>query len=212
MNFIKAAVAQPVTIAVAVILSLIAGMVALKNVPIRMAPEVDSVVISVGTAWENASAEEIESDVIEQQEKFLSAVKMACRIAKIFNEHGVRKYGVIRIDSTEFGVEKWREDPGAGTARKVRHLLMELTCASGSRSRSNYDHKGTPVLRKGNRRFFEDSLAIRRSYKMHAAQGSQGPFRSADTGSHRHRARWAPSRSVLRSSPPAPSTRRNASA
>ncbi len=55
----------------------------------------------------------------EQQEKFLNAVKVACRIAKVFNEHGVRKYGVIRIDSAEFGVEKWREDPGAGTARII---------------------------------------------------------------------------------------------
>ena len=47
----------------------------------------------------------------EKQQKFLDAVEKACRIAKVFNEHGVRKYGVIRIDSAEFGVEKWREDP-----------------------------------------------------------------------------------------------------
>ena len=53
----------------------------------------------------------------EQQEKFLSSVKMACRIAGIFNDHGVRKYGVIRIDSAEFGVEAWREDPPKHTAR-----------------------------------------------------------------------------------------------
>ena len=45
----------------------------------------------------------------EQQEKFLEAVKMACRIAKVFNEHGARKGGVIRIDSAEFGVDKWKE-------------------------------------------------------------------------------------------------------
>ncbi|MDH3718124.1 MAG: sugar phosphate isomerase/epimerase [Planctomycetota bacterium] len=51
------------------------------------------------------------------REKFLSAVKMACRIAGIFNEHGVRKYGVIRIDSAESGVEKWREDPEKNTKR-----------------------------------------------------------------------------------------------
>ena len=51
------------------------------------------------------------------REKFLSAVTMACRIAKIFEEHGVRKYGVIRIDSAEFGVEKWRENPKANTTR-----------------------------------------------------------------------------------------------
>lgn len=55
----------------------------------------------------------------EQQAKFLDAVKMACRIAGIFNKHGVRKYGVIRIDSAEFGVNKWREDAKANTARIV---------------------------------------------------------------------------------------------
>jgi sugar phosphate isomerase/epimerase len=53
----------------------------------------------------------------EQREKFFRAVKMACRIAKIFNQHGVRKYGVIRIDSAEFGVNQWRENPGANTAK-----------------------------------------------------------------------------------------------
>ena len=55
----------------------------------------------------------------EQQGKFLDAVKMACRIAGVFNAHGVRKGGVIRIDSAEFGVEQWRADPGANTARIV---------------------------------------------------------------------------------------------
>ncbi len=53
----------------------------------------------------------------EAREKFLTAVRKGCRIAKIFNEHGVRKYGVIRIDSAEFGVEKWRENPEANTKR-----------------------------------------------------------------------------------------------
>ena len=49
--------------------------------------------------------------------KFLDAVRMACRIAGVFNDHGVRKYGVIRIDSAEFGVEKWREDAKANTSK-----------------------------------------------------------------------------------------------
>ena len=53
----------------------------------------------------------------EAQEKFLAAVRMACRIAGIFNDHGIRKYGCIRIDSAEFGVEKWRENPGSNTSR-----------------------------------------------------------------------------------------------
>jgi sugar phosphate isomerase/epimerase len=48
--------------------------------------------------------------------RFLDAVRMACRIAKVFNEHGVRQYGVIRIDSAEFGVQKWRDNPESNTA------------------------------------------------------------------------------------------------
>jgi hypothetical protein len=55
----------------------------------------------------------------EQRGKFLEAVKMGCRVAKVFNEHGVRKYGAIRIDSAEFGVAKWKEDPTTHTATIV---------------------------------------------------------------------------------------------
>lgn len=55
----------------------------------------------------------------ESREKFLSAVKMACRIANVFEKHGVRKYGVIRIDSAEFGIEKWRADKTNNTKKIV---------------------------------------------------------------------------------------------
>ena len=46
----------------------------------------------------------------EARAKFVTAVEKACRIAKVFNEHGVRKYGVIRID-TATGTEAFYEDP-----------------------------------------------------------------------------------------------------
>ena len=36
---------------------------------------------------------------IEQRAKFIDAIRKSCRVARILNEHGVRKYGVIRIDS-----------------------------------------------------------------------------------------------------------------
>ena len=50
----------------------------------------------------------------EDRDNFVLAVEKACRIAKVFNEHGVREYGVIRIDSAE-GVQEWAKDPSAGT-------------------------------------------------------------------------------------------------
>src|SRR5204862_3412775 len=71
----------------------------------------------------------------EQQAKFLSAVKMACRIAGIFNKHGVRKYGVIRIDSAEFGVNHWRENSKAGTARIVDTFKKAAKIAADSGER-----------------------------------------------------------------------------
>ena len=55
----------------------------------------------------------------EQQQKFLLAIEKACRIAAVFNDIGIRNGGVIRVDSAEFGVDTWREDPAAGTARIV---------------------------------------------------------------------------------------------
>ena len=51
------------------------------------------------------------------REKFLAAVRLACRMARVFERHGVRKYGVIRIDSAEFGVNAWRQNPEASTTR-----------------------------------------------------------------------------------------------
>jgi len=59
----------------------------------------------------------------EQREKFVLSVKKACRIAKILNEHGVRKYGVIRIDSAT-GPDAWYVDPVAGT-KKIAETFRE---------------------------------------------------------------------------------------
>ena len=52
----------------------------------------------------------------EARGKFVLAIEKACRIARIFNEHGVRQYGVIRIDSAS-GVGDWAEDPKGNTAK-----------------------------------------------------------------------------------------------
>ncbi|MBK1832782.1 efflux RND transporter permease subunit [Roseibacillus ishigakijimensis] len=73
-NLIQAAVRQPISVSVGVLLAVFAGILAISLVPVRMTPEVSSVVVSVTTNWESASAEEIESDIIEEQEKVLGEV------------------------------------------------------------------------------------------------------------------------------------------
>ena len=65
------AVRQPITVVVGVILAVLSGLIAGARVPVQMTPTVESTVVSVTTAWENASAAEIESDVVEQQEERL---------------------------------------------------------------------------------------------------------------------------------------------
>ena len=64
-----------------------------------------------GTVGDSAMGDE------EARRRFLEAVRVGCRIAGIFNRHGIRKYGVIRIDSAEFGIDHWRKDPAANTRR-----------------------------------------------------------------------------------------------
>jgi sugar phosphate isomerase/epimerase len=50
----------------------------------------------------------------EARKNFVLAVEKACRIAKVFNEHGIRKYGVIRIDSAG-SLADWATDPEGNT-------------------------------------------------------------------------------------------------
>jgi sugar phosphate isomerase/epimerase len=59
----------------------------------------------------------------EDREKFVLAVRKACRIARVFNEHGVRQYGNIRIDSAT-SVTDWDEDP-EGNTKKIAATFRE---------------------------------------------------------------------------------------
>ena len=52
----------------------------------------------------------------EERKKFTIAVEKACRIAEILNQHGVRKYGIIRIDSAG-SVADWSTAPAKNTTR-----------------------------------------------------------------------------------------------
>ena len=70
----------------------------------------------------------------EQRAKFVLAVKKACRIAKILNSHGVRKYGVIRIDAAE-GPSHWTSDPVANTKKIAATFREAAIVAAGNGER-----------------------------------------------------------------------------
>jgi len=59
----------------------------------------------------------------EDREKFVLAVSKACRIARLLNDHGVREYGVIRIDSAD-NPDHWYADP-QGNTKKIAETFRE---------------------------------------------------------------------------------------
>ena len=52
----------------------------------------------------------------EERAKFITQVRKSCKIAQSLNKLGVRKYGIVRIDSA-CGVGEWSADPKANTAK-----------------------------------------------------------------------------------------------
>jgi sugar phosphate isomerase/epimerase len=59
----------------------------------------------------------------EERANFVTQVKKACRIASVLNKLGIRKYGVIRIDSAASPSE-WAKDP-AGNQKKIAGTFSE---------------------------------------------------------------------------------------
>jgi sugar phosphate isomerase/epimerase len=60
---------------------------------------------------------------LEERAKFIGQVRKACTIARKFRDLGVRKYGVVRIDSAS-SVADWSKDPNAGT-KKIAETFRE---------------------------------------------------------------------------------------
>jgi len=114
---IKQAIRQPITVAVVVLLSVFAGTLAITRVPIRMTPEVQSVIISAVTFWESASAADVESDIVEEQEKVLGQVTglKAITSSSIAGQGSVRlefETGIDIDDALADVLQKLDEVPG----------------------------------------------------------------------------------------------------
>lgn len=71
MNFIKLALGNPVATLAGCLLVAIFGSIALTHLPIQLTPEVERPQIVITTAWRAAAPKEVESEIIEPQEKQL---------------------------------------------------------------------------------------------------------------------------------------------
>ena len=97
MDLIRLSIKDPVTVAVGVILVLLAGVLAIQRVPIQLTPNVEDTVISVSTTWEGASPREIEQEIVDKQEEKLQGLSSL----KALTSQSLQGVGTIRL---EFGV------------------------------------------------------------------------------------------------------------
>ncbi|NNF42727.1 MAG: efflux RND transporter permease subunit [Phycisphaerales bacterium] len=96
MDPIRVAIRQPVTVVVGVILTLLAGALALSRLPIQLTPNVENTIITVTTFWEGASPEEVELNIIDPQEERLLGIAGLRSMTSASNQNS----GSIRLEFT----------------------------------------------------------------------------------------------------------------
>ncbi len=75
MDIVRYGLNKPVTIIVAVILTVTFGIIGLNMLPVQLTPDVEKPQISVQTTWGGATPYEVEKDIIEKQEEVLKGLK-----------------------------------------------------------------------------------------------------------------------------------------
>ncbi|PCJ56560.1 MAG: hypothetical protein COA79_18550 [Planctomycetota bacterium] len=115
MSLIQRSIEQPITVSVGILIALLAGVIAITRVPVQMTPEIDDTIIAVTTSWENASPQEIESEVIDKQEEKLQGLASLKSISSI-SEKGK---GQIRL---EFSTGTNKEDALREVSDKLREI------------------------------------------------------------------------------------------
>ncbi|MEM7195702.1 MAG: efflux RND transporter permease subunit [Pseudomonadota bacterium] len=75
MNLIRIAIDRPIAVLAAVMMVVLFGLVALKTIPIQLAPDVNRPIITVTTNWFGAAPTEVEREILNPQEEELSGLE-----------------------------------------------------------------------------------------------------------------------------------------
>ena len=74
MNLIRLAIERPIAVVSGVLMIILFGLVALRTIPIQLAPDVSKPVISIRTSWAGAAPAEIEREITNRQEEVLKGL------------------------------------------------------------------------------------------------------------------------------------------
>lgn len=72
---IEQIVSNPVKVAVAVVLVVMFGVIAIYTMPIQLTPEVQIPTLTIETRWPGASPQEVEREIVQEQEEQLQSVE-----------------------------------------------------------------------------------------------------------------------------------------
>ena len=68
MDIIRVSIERPIAVIAAVLMVVMFGVVALENIPIQLAPDVNNPVMTVRTNWAGAAPAEVEREIVNRQE------------------------------------------------------------------------------------------------------------------------------------------------
>ena len=75
MSLIHTAIYRPIAVISAVLMIVLFGLVALKTIPIQLAPDVNRPIITVTTFWPGAAPAEVEREIVNRQEEQFSGLE-----------------------------------------------------------------------------------------------------------------------------------------
>ncbi len=75
MDLIRTAIARPIAVVAAVLMVVMFGVLALRIIPIQLAPDVRRPVITVTTLWPGGSPAEVEREIVNRQEDALKGLE-----------------------------------------------------------------------------------------------------------------------------------------
>jgi HAE1 family hydrophobic/amphiphilic exporter-1 len=93
-GLIGTAIERPIAVAVGVILVLLMGALSVADLPIQLTPDVTVPIVSVQTAWPGSTPSEVESDILDEQEKALKSLPGLVRMTS----EAVRGSGTVTLE------------------------------------------------------------------------------------------------------------------
>jgi len=75
MSLIRLAIERPIAVIAAVLMVIMFGLVALRTIPIQLAPDVNRPVITIGTLWPGGAPAEVEREILNRQEEEMAGLE-----------------------------------------------------------------------------------------------------------------------------------------